>query len=461
MAKKFFEVFQNLTLKGHLKDLFESVLVDRVTATKKKDFLRIYIESDNLIEKDLVYQVEEAIKKQLFPTANMEVKLYEKFFLSKQYTPKRLMELYRESILLELKEYSNVEYMLFKRAEILYPSEKEIQLKVKESAFTELKMTELIRVLDKIFQERCQLSVFFSVAYEEAKEEEINDDADQIIHRKVAEIVERSKQALQLDDDFEGIKETIGKESDSKDNGEITGKSNTEKPVSKQESNKSDGAAPKKEFKFQKRQKASDDPNVIYGRDFEDELIPIEEIQGEMGEVTIKGKILAVDKKTIRNDKCIVIFQLSDFTDTITVKIFCREDQMETVEGSIKPGAFVKVKGVTMFDKFDSDLIISSVIGIRKITDFTVSRMDHGSKKRVELHCHTKMSDMDGVSDTKDIIKRAYKYGHPAIAITDHGNVQAFPDAYHAWEDLWKAEKNKRKEAGEEAPNKNDFFKVI
>ena len=452
MAKKFFEVFQNLTLKGHLNSLFEPVIVERVTATKRKDFLRIYIQSDNLIEKDLIFQVEEAIKKQLFPMVPMVIKIYEKFILSQQYTPKRLMELYRESILLELKEYSNVEYMLFKRAEIHYPSEKEIQLKVKESAFAELKMAELIRVLDKIFQERCQLSVFFSVIYEEAKEEAQQDDGDQVIDRKVAEIVERSKQAIQQEEDYEsaGEKNTTVKTDDQ-----------TEKGKPKSVVSKTDSGNQKKEFKFQKKSKASDDPNIIYGRDFEEELIPIEEIQGEMGEVTIKGKILAVDKKTIRNDKSIVIFQISDFTDTITVKIFCREDQMEVIDGNIKAGAFVKVKGVTMFDKFDSDLIISSVVGIRKIPDFTTSRMDHGTKKRVELHCHTKMSDMDGVSDTKDIIKRAYKYGHPAIAITDHGNVQAFPDAFHAWEDIWKAEKAKRKEAGEEPPDKNNFFKVI
>ena len=71
------------------------------------------------------------------------------------------------------------------------------------------------------------------------------------------------------------------------------------------------------------------------------------------------------------------------------------------------------------------------------------------------------MSDMDGVSEAKDIVKRAYQWGHPAIAITDHGVVQAFPDANHVWEDLWKAEKAKRKEAGDPNPDKQDFFKII
>ena len=87
---------------------------------------------------------------------------------------------------------------------------------------------------------------------------------------------------------------------------------------------------------------------------------------------------------------------------------------------------------MTTIDKFDSELTIGSVVGIKKIADFTSTRADTSPEKRVELHCHTKMSDMDGVSDVKDIVKRAMKWGHKAIAITDHGDVQAFPDANHA-----------------------------
>ncbi len=95
-------------------------------------------------------------------------------------------------------------------------------------------------------------------------------------------------------------------------------------------------------------------------------------------------------------------------------------------------GNFIKIKGVTTIDKFDGELTLGSVTGIKKCEDFTSKRGDNSLEKRVELHCHTKMSDMDGVSEVKDIIKRAKSWGMPAIAVTDHGCVQSFPDANHA-----------------------------
>ncbi len=122
---------------------------------------------------------------------------------------------------------------------------------------------------------------------------------------------------------------------------------------------------------------------------------------------------------------------MTDFTDTIVLKIFARNDDVKDLLGEIDKGKFVKVKGVATIDKFDSELTIGSIVGIKKCADFTTVRMDTSIDKRVELHCHTKMSDMDGVSDVKDIVKRAMKWGHKAIAITDHGDVQAFPDANH------------------------------
>ena len=139
------------------------------------------------------------------------------------------------------------------------------------------------------------------------------------------------------------------------------------------------------------------------------------------------------------------MFAVTDFTDTIMVKMFTRNDQLPDLLAEIKKGVFLKIKGVTTIDKFDGELTIGSVTGIRKTSDFRVTRKDKYPEKRVELHCHTKMSDMDGVSEAKDLVKRAHDWGHPAIAITDHGVVQGFTDANHVIEDL----------------DKDDPFKVI
>ena len=188
-----------------------------------------------------------------------------------------------------------------------------------------------------------------------------------------------------------------------------------------------------------------DESGLIYGRPFDDEPIELSTVIGEMGEITFRGKVISFDTREIRNEKTIVMYAVTDFTDTIMVKMFVRNDQLADVLAEIKMGAFLKIKGVTNIDKFDGELVISSVFGIKKISDFTESRKDNAVEKRVELHCHTKMSDMDGVSEVKDLVKRAHDWGHKAIAITDHGVVQAFPDANHYIETL----------------DKDDPFKVI
>ena len=90
---------------------------------------------------------------------------------------------------------------------------------------------------------------------------------------------------------------------------------------------------------------------------------------------------------------------MTDFTDSIVIKMFLRNEQVPEVTETVKKGAFLKFKGVTTIDRFDSELTIGSIVGIKKIADFRSMRMDTSPQKRVELHCHTKMSDMDGVTD--------------------------------------------------------------
>ena len=471
MGKQFFEVFPKLKLDQKNQDLFEQTEIEKVTTTKSRELIRVTFLSRHLIQKENVLKVENEIKKQFFQDYTVRVKLYERFQLSGQYTPEKLMELYRDSILLELKNYSPVEYNIFKGADISYPDEREIHLTIDDTVPARSRKDELIRILQKILNERCGFAVHITAAYKAKKSGKYKEEDELQIARQVAEITARvygSKDGLSKGD-MQPVMTGTGTEGKP---GNVEVKAGT--PEMKASGRPSEGAPGKQEFKkgefkkgdfkkgdFNRSVKRSDNPDVIYGRDFEEEAIPIEEIIGDMGEVVIRGKIIRYDSREIKNEKTILMFDVTDFTDTMTIKMFARNDQVKEITAEMKAGAFVKLKGVTMIDRFDNELTIGSIAGIKKIPDFTTSRSDTSVQKRVELHCHTKMSDMDGVSEAKDIVKRAYKWGHPAIAITDHGVVQSFPDANHVWEDLWKAEKAKRIEAGDQSPDKQDFFKVI
>ena len=434
MEKKFFETFPNLKLEGMQKDLFDQVTVVKITATKRKDLLRIYIKSERLIEKEYVYAVEKEIKNQFFPKDNITIKIYEKFVLSGQYNPEKLMDVYRESLLMEIRECEHMLYTMFRQAEMSFPDNNTMILVLEDSVIAKLKEDELISILDKVINERCGFYVKFQVEYKEAAESKYKED-DEIRIKKMVQVI-TSRFDTNTGEQYERAEiENKNEENVKKNTKEavvIKNESAKEKNAQDKQSEKGMGQFKKGET-FQRRMpKKSDNPDVIYGRDFDEDAIKIEEIWGEMGEVVIRGKVRILDKREIRNEKTIVSFEITDFTDTIKVKMFVHNEQLDELLGDLKVGAFFKVKGVTVNDTFDRELTIATVVGLKKIPDFTTTRMDNSARKRVELHCHTKMSDMDGVSDVKSIIKRAKKWGHKAIAITDHGCVQSFPDANHA-----------------------------
>ncbi len=475
--KLFEDVFPTLRLKGEMKALFEKVQVERISAPKDRSILRIYLGSEHLIEKDKIWALEREIKNQLFPRAVTVVKIYERFHLSSLYTPEKLMEAYHKSIMQELRELSPMEYSLFKNAQISYPDGQTVKVVLEESVLAREKEGELVRILEKIFQERCGLKAQIEADYREKKERKHKAEQEQKIENRVAEIVAMTRKGADEDgfagEEIPGAPMPAGSAGDgivsasgkggAAENGGSKGRIQGTPSFGGAGRSRGQGGAGRRQDRDAARPlKRSENPDVVFGRDFEGDHIPIENITDEIGEVIIRGKVLSYDEREIAKiEKTILIFTITDLTDTIGAKIFVKTEQVGEIKEALQKGNFLKIKGVVMMDKFDHELGLSSIAGIKKIPDFTTRRMDNSVRKRVELHCHTKMSDMDGVSEVKDIVKRAYQWGMPAIAITDHGVLQSFPDANHVWEDLWKAEKAKRKEAGEEEPDKFDFFKVI
>lgn len=435
-GKIIFDVFPTLKVNKEYENLFREVEVMKVTTTSLRDFIRVHICSTHLIAKRSVCKMEEMIREQLFGHTQIQVEVVETYQLSELYTPENLLREYRDSILYELQRQSMLEYNMFQNAVCTFEDTQTLCIEMTDSIVAEGKKDAIVGTIDRIFNERCQVPTKIKVLYREPQESKNKKHGEIRIQQEVDAILEQNaslheEKIAQKKEKTEGVKK---KES-----------------VPKQE--KAPAESKKKEFpkrEFQKKEfyrspKRSDNPDVLYGRDFEDEAIPLSDVVGEMGEITIRGKILKLETREIRNEKTIVMFAITDFTDTIMVKMFTRNEQLPEILTGIKKGAFLKIKGVTTIDKFDGELTIGSVVGIRKISDFTTTRKDTSPEKRVELHCHTKMSDMDGVSEAQALVARAHDWGHQAIAITDHGVVQAFPDANHYVERL----------------DKEDPFKII
>ena len=458
--KIFFHVFPTLRVEDDIQILFEDVEVRKITTNSRRDFLRVHTFSRHLIQKKQIRQMEQRIKEQLFVKTAVSVEIIDEYALSGQYTPQALMQEYRESILLELKEISVLAANMFAQAKIHYEDGNVICLELLDTIVSEGRKEEILTLLEKLFNERFHIAADIRITYREPDTAGTREYDEQRIQQEINAIFER--RARQRGEEWVNP----GNGSKNAENGVRDTKSSEESGVSKTLSSgaSAEGNAAgngtengtgrgrkgfkKGEFKkkeFYRPLKTGDDPNLIYGRNFDDEPISLEQVVTEMGEITIHGKIISFDTREIRNEKTIIMFAVTDFDDTITVKMFARNDQLPELLGELKKGAFVKIKGVTTIDKFDGELTIGSVTGIKKIGDFTVSRKDLSPLKRVELHCHTKMSDMDGVSEVKSIVKRAHDWGHPAIAITDHGVAQAFPDANHYIETL----------------DKDDPFKII
>lgn len=459
---KFFEVFNTLKVPEEIGVYLTDTEVTRVSKTSTNSLARVYLSSERLISKQVIYKAEDALKKQIFRMKNMDVRIIDRYRLSKQYTPVKIMEIYYDSILFELEKYWTLEYNLLKNSQWEFDGEHCLVLTLEDGFLSRTYADTLADYFKKIFLNRFgfEIDVIYKYAKKEGSHYELENEHK--LNLRVAQIEKNMRAARAAGD---GVNEDSSKTAFSKgtstssksENAASSGTKSNDGAV--QENSRQSSFGDKNRTQFGQKgsqneyyKKKPSNPDVLYGRDFDEEPMPIEQVDSALGEIVIAGMIRKVDEREIRNERTILMFDLTDFTDTITVKMFIANAQLPEVKEYIKKGNFIKVKGVAALDRYDQEISITSVWGIRKSQDNREVRNDLSLHKRVELHCHTKMSDMDGVSSVSDIIKQAIRWGHKGIAITDHGVVQAFTDAYHTMEDL----KGKYKKKGEELD-----FKII
>lgn len=181
-------------------------------------------------------------------------------------------------------------------------------------------------------------------------------------------------------------------------------------------------------------EKAEEDTTnpVIYGRvgKMSDPLVKVADLTIDSGKVMIDGEILATETRELKSGKILAMFNLFDGSSTITCKVFLEAEKSKAILKRMNSAKGVKVIGTAQFDPFAKELgVIANAIvestGIKREV-----RQDNSQEKRVELHMHTQMSQMDAMTSAEDLLKRAVKWGMKSIAITDHGVVQAFPEAH-------------------------------
>ena len=181
-------------------------------------------------------------------------------------------------------------------------------------------------------------------------------------------------------------------------------------------------------------------PRQIFGKDITEAPTPIAELTDNSGRVVLKGEVFGISTREIKSGTKLVLFSVSDATGAAACKMFLggkrgedkpeiAEKQWETFSAGVREGSWILVRGSWAFDDFEKDMVL-------RVSDINPARaperVDTADRKRVELHLHTQMSTMDALASAGDLIAQAAKWGHKAIAVTDHGVVQAFPEAFNA-----------------------------
>lgn len=213
-----------------------------------------------------------------------------------------------------------------------------------------------------------------------------------------------------------------------------------------------------REGKFATPQIIQSSIRPLYGRSIRGKMIPISSISGDSGRIVVWGDVFDIEKKVTKSgDKNIFTIDITDYTGSTTAKVFNSIKQSAVID-NIKKGDTIVVQGDVEYDKYAGELVVNA----RSIgTAQKVKVVDNAEKKRVELHMHTNMSQMDAVTSAGDLVNRAYQWGHKAVAITDHGVAQAFPDAMKAADKINKDEEKIKIIYGVEAYFMDDLVESV
>ena len=455
--KTFCNVFPAFKGGAELDALFSDTQVESIKTYETKKQMIVTLQSDHLIPYHMITRMEALLTQHAYHMggAGKKIQIFMRYQLSEQYDVRQIAENYKESLLEELRSISRIAFRLMSRAEWYY-NEDVISIAVEHSSVAK-EHEKLIRdFLVSYFRDHFgkEIEVGFSYSLEQkTKLRQANalrlQQELRTIEEKNAEL-QAAKAASDASDASEKEKNAEDKKTAKDENKQAEAKTAAKTDTSKSPqpaassakpaaaAAKSYGAGARSDRKFSGkgdygsyRKQQSQDPDVFYGRNCEADIVKIEALEEGTGECCIHGQVIALEDRELRSGKFIITGAITDFTDTIMFKLFVSPDDRGPLLDELQKGKFYIIKGVPMYDSYSKEITFSSVAGIKPANDFREKRMDNALEKRVELHLHTIMSEMDSVVGIEKVIARAKEWGMKALAITDHGVVQAFPIANH------------------------------
>ena len=428
MKRPFTEVFVDLKADPYLKELFGFMEVESLRYTRNREFLIISLALSRLVPRKDLGLIETLINEQRLSSLPLKAVIREHYYLHDSYTFADILAEYSQSLCDELSGGNPLKKHFLENASFEADPEKErLILTLEDHPVSRTYAKELSESLVKIFIERFYMGITVDIRYASpdgkvVSRDEIYGDTV-ILKRPEKEPEEENGEEMMISKG----KKTPGKTGSLRKSSTGSRKKSGDTVRGKSQKAKNDYQA------------KPEDPDLIYGRSFHDTPRPISEYGFDTeGPYVVEGRIMACSAKPLKNspDRSIMSFDITDYTDSISVKLFTMTDAVSELAGKLKEGTTVAVKGIGKYSTFDREVTISSVQGIMKSwRKFDFGRIDSAPVKRVELHCHTQFSENDALSPVSELLNTAVGWGHKAIALTDHGCVYAFPEALHTMSD--------------------------
>ncbi|MGP1612679.1 MAG: PolC-type DNA polymerase III [Catonella sp.] len=394
----FHEAFSSLVISEELEKAFEDVSVEKIAVSRSRSEITVIISGRSPIHRDHIVAMQNLLSGQIFTSSEQTVLIEERYDFS-DFTVKRIFEKNSKSILEEISEHGKIYRNIIKNSKIDC-NDTTIYIENEDNFIIREKLKHISDWLQFIFEKRynkeVEIKLFFKETANQKKEEKDT--------YTIAEILADRPEPEVITKPANDKKQNIQKKS-----------------IKSSVSNMG-----------YKKKTLEQDPSVIYGKNFEGASTWLKDITEPQKNIIVRAQIVSLEEKEFNNGKVVLSLSLTDFTDSIICKIWTDKEKKDELKNKFKAGKFIKISADAQFDTYANELTLGYIQGIKEIENFRTERIDNSEKKRVELHLHTQMSEMDAVIDTKELLETLLKWGHKAVAVTDHGVVQGFTNIFHA-----------------------------